>query len=51
MSDIKYRIGTGNCEPGVGENIGKPGETGLWKADSITITADSITATADGFTT
>lgn len=50
MSDIKYRIELGNCQPGLGENIGKPTAPGLWKADSITVTADSITATADGLT-
>lgn len=52
MSDIKYIIDLGNCEPGIGENIKSPDEilAGLWRADSIIIKADSITATADGLT-
>ena len=51
MSNLKHRIELGNCEPGLGRDITKPKNPGLWKADSIIITADSITATADGLTT
>lgn len=52
MSDIKYIIDLGNCEPGINENIKSPEEVlaGLWKADSTIIKADSTTATADGTT-
>ena len=52
MSNVKHIIETGNCEPGIDENIKSPEEVlqGLWTADSIIIKADSITATADGTT-
>lgn len=52
MSDIKYIIDLGNCEPGVNTDIKAPEviTAGLWTADSIEIKADSITATADGIT-
>ena len=52
MSNIKYRIELGNCEPGLGESIKDPRaiEAGLWTADSMIITADSKTALADGTT-
>ena len=47
MSNIKYRIELGNCEPGLGQEITKPKPEDIIRADSTIKTADNTILTAD----
>jgi len=48
MANIKYRIGLGNCEPGLNESIYDPlpGDE-IYRADTTILTADNTIITAD----
>ena len=47
MSSVKYRIGLGNCLPGINEDFVSLPEPPYYRADTTEITADNTILTAD----